>query len=517
MEFAEALAGAVGKCVSKPPKVTGCCVRPGTTLFVIESAVEFAKEAATRMHELPGVYRRDGAMVRIFEIGDAGYEPGDGPAQVHPLEVIGLRTVMHTTWDTRVWATTASGRQRLKPVFAPIDAVNVLLKRTKELRGLPDMTGATHSPVLRPDGSVLTQPGHDPATGLVYLPPEGLAVSVPDKPTAKQIRDALALLMDLVAEFPWVTPEDQANYLAAWVSVVMMPVIENPGPMLLINAPMMGSGKTYLAAILEATHGAVMRPPLVPDDTELSKRIVAVLDKTTAPVIVFDNCADPIGSPVLASVLTSNTLSERILGKSEDAELSTRRLWVATGNNIQLAGDMARRGLWTTIDPQMPQPWTRTGFKYANPAEQVRAHRGNYLSAMLTLARAWALAGMPRVSERTDSAAAWYGTMTGVLRVAGLNVEVGKTERDKRSRGLRTTSWASCSVPCWTCSGTADSVPVRLRRSAWGQGAGTQSWGTRSRCPCTTNSARWDGCPTRSPRAWAATSAATPAGGPETD
>lgn len=434
-EFGEALAGAIGKVMASPPPVKGCCVRPGTVEFEIVDSVSFAREAAERMHELPGVYRRGTSMVRIFEIGSDGYVApkagSDGPAQVHPLDAVGLRTVMHTTWDTFRWV---DGDR--KPVFAPMDSLSVLLSRSKELEGLPEMTGTTHTPILRPDGSVLTTPGHDPATGLVYLPPAGLTINVPDKPTARQIKDAIELLEDLISEFPWVSEADRINYLAAWLSPVLMPVIAEPGPMLLINAPMMGSGKTYLADILDATHGAVKRPPLVRDDTELSKRIVAVLDKTTAPVVVFDNCADPIGSPVLAAVLTSTTLCERILGKSEDAQLSTKRLWVATGNNITLAGDMARRGLWTSIDPRMPQPWTRTGYKHNTPAGHVRRNRGEYLSAMLTLARAWALAGMPQPTSRTDSAAQWFGVTTGVLQVAGLTEIVGNTREDQEVEGV---------------------------------------------------------------------------------
>ncbi len=434
-EFGEALAGAIGKVMASPPAIKGCCVRPGTVEFEVVNRVCFAREAAERMHELPGVYRRGAAMVRIFEIGSDGYVApkagSDGPAQVHPLDAVGLRTVMHTTWDTFRWV----GGDR-EPVFAPMESLSVLLSRTKELERLPEMTGTTHTPVLRPDGSVLMTPGYDPATGLVYLPPAGLTINVPDKPTARQVKDAIELLEDLISEFPWVSEADRINFLGGWLSPVMMPVIAEPGPMLLINAPMMGSGKTYLADILDATHGAVKRPPLVRDDTELSKRIVAVLDKTTAPVVVFDNCAEPIGSPVLAAVLTSNKLSERILGKSEDAELSTRRLWVATGNNITLAGDMARRGLWASIDPRMPQPWTRTGYKYNTPAGHVRRNRGDYLSAILTLARAWALAGMPQNSGRTDSAAQWFGVTTGVLQVAGLTEIVGNTREDQEVEGV---------------------------------------------------------------------------------
>lgn len=71
----------------------------------------------------------------------------------------------------------------------------------------------THSPVLRADGTMSHTPGHDPATGVVYLPPAGLRVpEIPQCPTTAQVSSALNLLLGLIEEFPWETEEDRVNF-----------------------------------------------------------------------------------------------------------------------------------------------------------------------------------------------------------------------------------------------------------------------------------------------------------------
>lgn len=63
--------------------------------------------------------------MRIFEIGSDGYrlpddpEASDGPAQVHPLDVVGIPTAMHTNWYVFKW--TKLGEQY--EVFPPVPAV----------------------------------------------------------------------------------------------------------------------------------------------------------------------------------------------------------------------------------------------------------------------------------------------------------------------------------------------------------------------------------------------------------
>ena len=59
----------------------------------------------------------------------------------------------------------------------------------------PGLEGITEVPVLRPDGTILLQPGYDRSTGLYYIPARGLRIAgVPERPTA----NATAVMIDAV-------------------------------------------------------------------------------------------------------------------------------------------------------------------------------------------------------------------------------------------------------------------------------------------------------------------------------
>src|SRR5215212_9477681 len=70
-------------------------------------------------------------------------------------------------------------------VYPPRDVARYALSATRW--ALPALSGITTIPTFRPDGSVLDKRGYDRVTGLVYDPPAGFEVSVPETPTADEV------------------------------------------------------------------------------------------------------------------------------------------------------------------------------------------------------------------------------------------------------------------------------------------------------------------------------------------
>lgn len=66
----------------------------------------------------------------------------------------------------------------------------------------------------------------------------------------------------------------------------------------------------------------------------------------------------------------------------------------ATGNNSRVYGDMTRRALRCTIDPEVERPETRQ-FDF-DPLQLAQKERGRYLGAVLTILRAHAVAQHPQ-------------------------------------------------------------------------------------------------------------------------
>jgi hypothetical protein len=86
-------------------------------------------------------------------------------------------------------------------------------------------------------------------------------------------------------------------------------------------------------------------------------------------------------------MLTAEHITDRILGVSKTATVSTRTLFLGSGNNVGPVRDLRRRVLTINIDPRCSTPAT-IAYKEA-PVEKVRKDRGKYVSAVITIIQAF--------------------------------------------------------------------------------------------------------------------------------
>ena len=101
------------------------------------------------------------------------------------------------------------------------------------------------------------------------------------------------------------------------------------------------------------------------DDEEWRKRLTAKLRQIPSLVLI-DNLRRPLDSAALAAALTAPFWEDRVLGVSEITRLPIRCIWVATGNNPEFSGEMARRLVRIRLDARIDQPWRRSGFRHPN-------------------------------------------------------------------------------------------------------------------------------------------------------
>jgi len=379
---------------------------------------------------LTGLYLRDGTVMHTPRMGSDGYIPpkhplaDDGPAQIRAVDAERLGALVDGAYQ--VVTTTAKGAVFAKH-FPPGLAARLLGAAAVELcPNLPEISGVTHTPIVRPDGSVLDEPGHDTSTRLLYLPTAGMgAVKVPEVPSPAEIAAAREVVLTPIRDFPFVSTVHRANWLGMAITPLIRTIVPPPYQLGIIEASNPGSGKSYLLAILRLIHSAAVRSALPATNEEWSKVVPALLSATTAPIIAFDNVRGVIKSSYLEGLLTLPEIADRVLGRNDKTvRLANDRLWIMTGNNATYGGDLARRILRCEIDPGIPDPQRRQ-FDL-NPVTWVTRHRAAYLSALLTLVRAWAMEGQPvhRVN-RSDDYATWIGTVRGIQEVAGFDMRDG--------------------------------------------------------------------------------------------
>jgi hypothetical protein len=220
--------------------------------------------------------------------------------------------------------------------------------------------------------------------------------SIPRSPSHDEVQTALALLLDLLTEFSFARDIDLAATLAAMLTATVRPSLDH-APMIHVRAHMVGSGKSYLCELVTALATPQPGTPTTfpCDDEECRKLLLAELLRAPA-AIEFDNLTgDLVAHKSLCTVLTSEHMSGRILGVSKTATVNTRALFLSSGNNVGPVQDMTLRCITIHLDPGCEVP-AACSFTRPDLVRDVLQQRGRYVSAALTIVRAWIGAGQPK-------------------------------------------------------------------------------------------------------------------------
>lgn len=287
---------------------------------------------------------------------------------------------------------------------------------------MPALAGVVELPVLRPDGTFAVEHGYDAATKLFHWHRGAPYAPIPDEPTADQVTAAVALIDEAIGDFPWDSTADRANAWGLLLTPLIRPLVGQV-PMALIDAPEPGTGKGLLVTV--AATLALGRPAGLtawPTSEEELQKVVTATLMSGSTMVIFDNVEGMIRSANLAAVLTADVWQGRILGRSENAMVPNRATWVATGNNIDVGGDLARRCYRIRLDARIASPWKRTGFRHPDLPIWVAEHRAELIHALCTIVRSWWVAGAPKADALAAMGGytAWVRTVGGILRHAGI-------------------------------------------------------------------------------------------------
>lgn len=220
-----------------------------------------------------------------------------------------------------------------------------------------------------------------------------------DVPSPAQVAAARDfVLRRLLGDFYWQAKADLANYLGLLVTPFLRRYLRCLTPLGILSATMPGSGKSILAALAGLLAGQKTLP-WAEDDTELRKVITSAFT-VEAGIVVFDNLDEGtvVCSPILANLLTNPVWSDRILGSTRMGSWVNERLWLVTGNNLRVGGDIASRSVLVRLAPDAPHPEQRSDFAIPNLNEWIMkpAHQKQTLRHLLVLLLDWLAAGAPR-------------------------------------------------------------------------------------------------------------------------
>lgn len=353
----------------------------------------------------PEVMFRHGDVVSRFRKAHSG-----NGGHLQPVDRVRLLDVVET--HTRPVAIAKDGP---KPDRIDTPIQDLILLRLLDV--LPAITVVTQTPFLRADGTICNTAGYDPVSGM-YLT-NALNVTVPDEPTLDDVVDAVCLIDDMLADFPFKGESDRAHTYALLLTPFIRHLVRLV-PLFVIDANGPGVGKNLLSesCMYVATGTWVTTNPLPTDNEEQRKQITSIMRTGTA-VALFDE-AHIITGLNLARLITSSTWGDRLLGYSQQVNYPNAVTLVALGNNVQIQGDMPRRSIITRLEADMADPHLRTGFRHDDLRRYVEDNRAELVGALLTILRAWVIAGRPDGAQRLGSFDDWARLIGGVLDVAGV-------------------------------------------------------------------------------------------------
>jgi hypothetical protein len=301
------------------------------------------------------------------------------------------------------------------PARVENNAVELALLRLVDR--LPGVEGVVRTPFLRADGSVCADVGYDVRSGN-YLA-STIHTNVPDQPTSADVTNAVALIEDLIHDFPLKSQSDRAHVFALLLTPIVRHLVPLT-PLFILDGNGPGVGKNLLAesCMYVATGSWVQTDPLPTDSEEQRKQITALMS-TGRSVALFDEAHIVTGTS-LARMITSTTWGDRLLGYSKQVSYPNRITVCALGNNVEIQGDMPRRSVIIRLESQLARPYDRQDFRHDNLRDWVEENRPKLVGALLTMLVSWHQAGRPKGAARLGSFDAWAEMVGGTLAHAGV-------------------------------------------------------------------------------------------------
>ena len=347
-------------------------------------------------------YQAGGLIVSIST------DPTSGDPSIVPTSVQALTRELSVaaTWEKH------DGRTKDWVSCDPPVRHTAILFDAQNFRFLPPLDGVARQPYFREsDGELITHPGYDKTTQRFGVF-DARQFVVPD-PTPEAARAALTFLEDLLTEFHFVDETDKSAALAAIITAVVRPTLAH-APAIHAQAPVIASGKSYLCEVIGIFAGPGGNAKVsYPNTSEEATKVILALLLTNPAVIEFDDMdTDWIPHGTIKRMLTAEHITDRILGISRVATVSTRTLFLGSGNNVGPIRDLLRRVLTIHLDPRCATPATMA-YK-GSPVEKVRKNRAVYVTAVLTIILAWRKAGMPRA--KVDNIVTYGGAWSDYCR-----------------------------------------------------------------------------------------------------
>jgi hypothetical protein len=359
---------------------------------------EFAKAVVKALPE-DVIYNRGGVLVEILG------EPGHRKLEIVTSDRMRIIIDRHMRLVLN-----ARKSKKLCQLYrnATREWANLIIASINDSIGIRPMNLFTNYPVYNTEWKISKPGWHE---GTFYDEPPELSGIKP------KVDVGWGIIEDLLVDFPFSGDADMENFVSLLLTPMIKPAILGNVPLFLVKSSLPRTGKTKLA---EQVLGGIYLGEETPamqwssNEDERDKRILAVL-KQGDTLLHVDNVSAYMDSPALASLVTSKYYQGRLLGKSQMMRLENSLTIVATANNPRATGEIVKRTVPITLQPETESPELRDDFKHPHLFKYVLNRRPRVWEWMMGMIEHYKNSGFPATKMKMGGFEGWMSAMSGVM------------------------------------------------------------------------------------------------------
>lgn len=261
---------------------------------------------------------------------------------------------------------------------------------------LPRVWTIATMPMVLPNGKILATNGLDRKSKILFHIEPGIVELLPKG----EITDAdILAAMNFLAD-EWLcdvlTDYDGKCVLISMAMSILQRTLFRERPCFSVTAGKAEGGKTTAVNMVCLAALGIPAPAAAWSMVEEERRkALFALARQGLAFVAWDNIkrGAAISCPHFEKMLTAEIIGDRVLGTSDNETPPSLIIFVFTGNDITMKGDLASRTLLCRIVVDRPDPANRE-FKHPAPLEWTRDHRAEILKALYVI-----MMGNPRAKQ----------------------------------------------------------------------------------------------------------------------
>ncbi|MBS2020459.1 MAG: bifunctional DNA primase/polymerase [Deltaproteobacteria bacterium] len=392
---------------------------PEPIVTVTDEMHKAVDEGCAALAKSTAIFQREGRLIQPLKIAGAVSWAREGAAGVPTIRLVPPATLATELTRVTAWQK-YDGRSKRYIRTQPPERIVAAISEAGSWPGVRVLHRIVEAPVMRVDGTILQEPGYDPATATIYDPCGVEYAKVPEAPTLEDARAALALLRQPFEEFPFASEADALVPIAVVLTSLAMGALEGANfPCFAFDANVQGTGKTLCADACSwiLTGREVPKQTFPSDDKNELEKILGGAALAATPMLCLDNVNGVFGGDALEQRMTCRGTSQfRILGKTGNPSLPWRTIMLASGNGFRSTVDMRRRIVRCRLVSKVENPEERI-IKRTDLRAWVCQRRAVLVGAGLTVLRAFVVAGKPpQDTGRLGNFEEWCALVAGALK-----------------------------------------------------------------------------------------------------